>query len=127
MSMKVIIIFAAFSSMVLSTVAILPWNLKEYNVWAKSDKSICPDISLLPFQVSSDIENNGEIEQQLVLALISKRTFKTIKMTVLKKTRDLCFWTKMKELQIAAKLLVSDYGWYCYLDVSMYNTTTAWI
>ena len=68
------------------------WKLRKGNynyACPKSPKFISPDISLSPFKVSSDPQSNRASEIPLVVAPISRRTFKKLDMTVLP-SREVC-------------------------------------
>ena len=83
--------------MVLSTFLVFPnnanrlWGQNGNNYYAcpKAPKFISPDITLSPFQVSSDSQNNSERELPLVVIPISRRTFKTLDMHLLP-SREVC-------------------------------------
>ena len=64
-------------------------NKNYYYACPKSSKFISPDVTLSPFEVSSDSQNNSAREIPLAAFQISRRIFKKLDMTVLP-SREVC-------------------------------------
>ena len=96
MSLKIIICLGMLSFLVFRNDANRHrgQNGNYYYACPESPKFISPDITLSPFEVSSqkrssDSQNNSPREIPLVVAPISRRTFKKLDMTVLP-SREVC-------------------------------------
>ena len=91
MSLKIIICLGMLSFLVFRNDANRHrgQNGNYYYACPKSSTFISPDITLSPFEVSSDSQNNSEREIPLVVAPISRRTFKKLDMTLLP-SREVC-------------------------------------
>ena len=70
------------------------------NICPKSSKWISPEISLSPFIVSSDSNDNEDVEKPLVVVPLSIRIFKKLEMTILP-SREVCvLGQKLKNIRL---------------------------